>query len=70
MKALTGLKQSRLYRKQRNKKINPLKGNMMDLDKKYLSLPNIFQNNVEKSPSQIDLRAILIKKEHLKSKIS
>ena len=36
---------------------------MMDLDKKYLSLPSIFQNNFEKSPSQIDLMAILHKKE-------
>ena len=42
----------------------------MDLDKKYLSLPSIFQNNFEKSPSQIDLMAILHKKEDLKSKIS
>ena len=42
----------------------------MDLDKKYLSLPSIFQNNVEKSPSQIDLRVTLCKKEDLTSKLS
>jgi hypothetical protein len=39
---------------------------MMDLDKKYQSLPSIFQNTGEKSPSQIDLRVILCKKEDLK----
>ena len=42
----------------------------MDLDKKYILLPSIFQNNFEKSQSQNDVRVIVDEVEDLKSKIS
>ena len=45
--------------KKGTKKFNSLKGNMMDLDKKYLSLSCIFQNNVENSQLQNDVRVIV-----------
>ena len=44
-----------------------MKGNMVDIDEKYLLLPIIFQYDVENSQSQNDLRAIVNEEEDLKS---
>ena len=51
--------QRRFYRKKGTKKFIPLKGNMLDIDKDYELLPSIFQNSVENSQSQNDLRVIV-----------
>ena len=51
--------QSSFYPKERTKKFNPLKGNIMDVDENYSLLPSIFQNNVENSQLQNDPRVIL-----------
>ena len=58
-----GQKQGRLYRKERTKKFSPLKGIILDIDSNCVLLPTIFQNNIENSQSQNDLRAIVNKME-------
>ena len=60
--------QSSFYPKERTKKFNPLKGNIMDVDENYSLLPSIFQNNVENSQLQIDLRVIVNNGKSFRSK--